>query len=172
MNEGKPDDASKNVVAPLETSAAETNADDDSVSAEAVTKRGSTKHRKPTNQDLSEGSLLDDKTAGGKITENTDGDKGDGGGEEAVAPEAAKPLDEGKVNSPESGTIGVADAEKQQGVEEEDDDSSDDDGDGFRIVVGREREVVPAPSAPVKRFLRGEVSPLTVPVGHLHRRLL
>lgn len=44
---------------------------------------------------------------------------------------------------------------RHQGVH--DDDSSDDDGDGFRIVVGREREAAPAPTAPVKRFLRGEV---------------
>lgn len=41
-----------------------------------------------------------------------------------------------------------------------DEDSSDDDdvGDGFRIVVGREREAPAAPAAPTKRFLRGKSS--------------
>lgn len=42
------------------------------------------------------------------------------------------------------------------GGDEEDSSDGDDVGDGFRIVVGREREAPAAPAAPTKRFLRGE----------------
>ncbi|CAM9326449.1 unnamed protein product [Sphacelaria rigidula] len=41
------------------------------------------------------------------------------------------------------------------GGDEEDSSDGDDVGDGFRIVVGREREAPAAPAAPTKRFLRG-----------------
>lgn len=91
------------------------------------------------------------------------------GGQEAPAPQAAK-VDEtgkplsgaahGKPLNPSRKTEQGGSAAEKAAQAPEDDDSSDDDGDGFRIVVGRDREATQTPAMPVKRFLRGMGSAL------------
>lgn len=95
-------------------------------------------------------------------------EKPDGGGDEAPAPRSpdvdeteSKPSSLAPVQSKTAKPLAKSKrrnlgAQGAAGVHEADN-SSDDEGDGFRIVVGRDREAANATAMPMKRFLRGEM---------------
>lgn len=104
-------------------------------------------------------------------------EKVDGGGDEAPAPQTVKPdgaglktrlMDATKQKSPDVSrkAIGTDNSAPKTGNPQGGGESSDDDGDGFKIVVGRDRENSAGPAVPVKRFLRGEEGLLCPILGY------